>query len=326
MTQCLHLVLLPGVLDAGCGAALEVARAANRLATAAGGRAPLGLRVCGPAGPRVRLASGLVLDGVRPLVPCGPADWIVVPGVDRPGAPEVLRWLRSAPARTTIAWLRAARAAGAHVHAGCTATFLAAEAGLLDGAPATTTWWLAGLFAQRYPQVRLDAGRAVVRAGPVTTAGAAFAHADLMLALVEQALSVELARRVARWLLVDGSRAQAALPVLGHLVREDDDIAARAERWVRAHLDRCDNTALAAALHVSTRTLARRLRAATGLTPQRFVQRIRTERALQLLQGSRRPVDAIAAEVGYQDAAALRRLLRRRLGAGPAQLRRPLAA
>lgn len=323
MTQRLVLVLQSGVVDAAFGTVLDVAGTANRLLAGASRPPAFEVRVCAPVPPGQRLASGLTVSGLRPLPRCGPRDWVVIPGANHVTAAEVAAWLAGDEARRLARWIARAVAAGARVHAGCTATFLAAEAGVLDGGDATTTWWLAPLFAQRYPHIRLDARRVLARSGAVTTAGAAFAHADLMLALVEQAASVDLARQCARYLLLDTHRVQASFPLLGRLARADD-FTARAERWALQHLDRPLRCAdWARALHTSERTLARRLKAATGMSPLQFLQRARIERAAHLIETTTQPIEQIAASVGYGDAATLRRLLRRELGTSPRGLRGP---
>src|SRR6266581_23619 len=53
-------------------------------------------------------------------------------------------------------------ARGALVLASCVSTFLAAESGILDGRAATTSWFHAPAFRERYPRVMLDERRAVV--------------------------------------------------------------------------------------------------------------------------------------------------------------------
>ena len=89
----------------------------------------------------------------------------------------------------------------------CVGTFVLAEAALLDGEEATTTWWLAPLFRQRYPRVREDESRIIVQSNAVVTAGAALSHLDLALALIRR-VSPELANLVARY-LVDGRTSQS---------------------------------------------------------------------------------------------------------------------
>src|SRR6202012_5195030 len=104
--------------------------------------------------------------------------------------------------RDAVAQLQTWQRQGARISPSCIGTFVLAEAGLLDGEEATTTWWLSPLFRQRYPRVRLDESRVIVQPNAVVTAGAALSHLDLALTLIRRA-SPELANLTARYLVVD---------------------------------------------------------------------------------------------------------------------------
>jgi transcriptional regulator GlxA family with amidase domain len=122
-------------------------------------------------------------------------------------------------------------------------------------------------------------------------------------------------------LLLDRHASQAPYMVLRDLVREEPLVQA-AERWVRRHLtDAVSVERLARAVGASPRTLARRLEARLGTTPLGFIHRIRLEAATHLLESSSQSLDEVAASVGYRDAGTLRRLIRRKLGTTPRELR-----
>lgn len=325
MTIRLHVLALPGALDSALGTVLDVVAAANRLCALRGQRPAFALNVVAFGGRSLKLGSGLRLSGLAPALPCRGRDAVVVPGANQATEADVLAWLQAPAVQRAMRWLAAAHASGARIYAGCTGTFVAAECGALAGGAATTTWWLAPSFARRYAGVRLEMQHVLVQSGRVCTAGAAFAHADLVLRLVEQLACAELARLCARYLLLDGRRLHASYPVLGRLA-PSDGFAERAERWAQAHLaERFTAAQWAAALHTSARTLARRLRAASGLAPLQFVQRLRVARALHLIETTRAPIESVAAQVGYTDTAALRRLLRRAVQASPRELRSRVA-
>jgi len=107
--------------------------------------------------------------------------------------------------------LVAAFESGAALAASCASTFLLAEARLLDGRRATTTWWLAPQFRDRYPDVELMTDRMVVADWPIATGGAAMAQMELMLAVVDRFAGPGLARACANHLLLDERRSQAPL-------------------------------------------------------------------------------------------------------------------
>ncbi len=160
----------------------------------------------------------------------------------------------------------------------------------------------------------------VVESGRVVTAGAALAHLDLSLWLVRQR-SPQLAALAARYLIVDPRPTQAAYAIPDHLAHADP-IVERFEAWACRFLqERFSLDAAARSVGTSTRTLARRVRDVLGRSPVSYLQDLRVERAIHLLQTTDSGVDEIAAAVGYSDGVSLRTLLRRKTGRGIRELR-----
>lgn len=320
-----YVLVLPGVLDLSLGITLDVMDAANRLRGLRGGK-PLFNAVRVSTGPRrVPTGTGLQVGPLERLPSPAAAGaghcLVVVPGANHATPPEVQAWLVQPGTRRAVGWLAAMAESGAQVAAGCASTFLAGAAGLLDGRTATTTWWLAPYFRERFTTTDLDMDRMVVTDGPVTTAGAALAQADLMLALVARHGSAELARECARYLLLDRRMSQSRYAIASHLTQHTP-VMQRADRWIRQHLaSPITLDAMAAALHMTPRTVSRHFAAAAGLSPIRYVQRLRVEQAVLLLETGTASLDEIAAQVGYADASMLRRLLAREQGVTPSMLR-----
>ena len=207
---------------------------------------------------------------------------------------------------------RLSRAAesGAWIVASCSSVFVLASTGLLAGRSATTTWWLAPLFRRLFPAVRLEAGSLVVVDGRFITAGAAMAQTDAMLALVTRVCGAAIARLCARYLLLDARPSQEPYMALAVLAQADPQVA-KVHAWALKRIDaRLPIDAMAAAAGLSHRTLARRLEHVTGLSPVRFLQRLRMERALHLIDTTRLPFETIAARVGYAESSTLRRLFK----------------
>ena len=314
----IFVLALEDVFDTGLTVLLDAISLANRFAASQGGKAPFDLSVVGVK-KRVRSAHGMTIPVVS--IPTGRApDWVIVPALAT-GTPELLVPALERPdVKKAKAQLLAWHAQGTQLGASCIGTFLLADAGLLDHQEATTTWWLAPLFRQRYPKVSLDESRMLVPCEIGVTAGAAMGHLDLALWLIRKT-SPELASVVSRYLLADIRSLQAPYIIPNHLAQADPLIL-RFERWARDHLKQGFSLQEAAnALATSTRTLQRRCEAVLGKSPLSYFQDLRVERAQSLIHGSNLDLEAIASEVGYEDGATLRTLLRQRLGRGVRDLR-----
>ena len=279
---------------------------------------------------QIRGAAKRALPFDVTTVRCGPsrssgklrgADLIIVPGLGTASADELDAKLKSAACRRLGEMLVEAFEAGAMLAAPCASTFLLADTGLLNGRRATTTWWLAPLFRRRYPEVELVTDQIVVADWPIATAGAAMAQMDLMLAIVSRFAGQSLAKACANYLLLDERHSQAPFMAIAYLANQDLRIA-KAEKWVRDNIARdftVDELAEAAAL--APRTFARRVAGTCGVSPIQFVQRIRTETALYLLETTRLSVEEIARHVGYAEPSTLRRLIRRDTKHSPGHFR-----
>jgi transcriptional regulator GlxA family with amidase domain len=323
------LLVFDGVADGPLGVSLEVMSTAARIVRAGlvnlpKSSLPERTRIVSIDGAPVQTAARrqLVVDGAFNLRGLGAGDAFVLPGLGMPTPREI----SAALARPDIARARPrlARAAarGVLIGASCSATFVLGAAGVLDGREATTAWWLGQDFKRRFPRVIARRDRMVVRAGRIFTAGAALAHADLMLAIVAETLGPSLAHLIAKYLVLDERASQASYMVLDHL-RSADPVISALERFIGSNLRRqLGVPEMARATATSPRTLARKLEQALGTTPLRFAQRIRVAQAVHLLETTPRTVDEVATAVGYADAAAFRRVFRRETGQSPHRARR----
>jgi transcriptional regulator GlxA family with amidase domain len=315
----IHVLALNGVFDTGLAALLDAFDIANTLAETTGISSPrfqtklVGLRKS------VATAQGLsvpVASAARAETP----DAVVMPAINYIMPEPLVRALASSEVRDAGVVLRKWSARGALVAAACVGTFVLADAALLDGEEATTTWWLAPLFRQRYPLVRLVESRLIVQSNAIVTAGAALGHVDLALALIQRA-SPELASVTAKYLVADARTSQAAYTIPGNLAHTDS-LVHKFERWARQRLAEGFSLEQAAMeLGTSKRTLARRTHSVLGKSPLEYFQDLRIERAVHLLETSQASVDQIAAEVGYAEGVTLRTLLRRKLGRGVREIR-----
>ena len=270
---------------------------------------PIRVDVTG-TGRKVTTGAGLTIPVTMHLRDLQAVDIVVVPALGTMTAQDTLSALAERASRAIIRALDDLDPGGTTVAAACTGVFTLAEAGLLDLHRATTSWWLGAAFRSRYPSVVLDLDTMVVADAGVVTAGAAFAHIDLALALVRR-VSPGLAEHAARLLVIDERASQSAYLVVDHL-NHNDPLVLAFEQQARARLgEALDVQELAAAIGVSRRTLERRTQAALGMSPLALVQRLRVERAAHLLRTTAQSVEQIAPQVGYANASTLRSLLRR---------------
>ncbi len=242
-------------------------------------------------------------------------DLALDPGIDPHG-----RW----PA--TVAWLRAQHGREAVIGSVCTGSVLLAEAGLLDGLPATTHWSVRPLFDAWYPAVQLHPERLLVPAGPahrVVTSGGYAAWADLVLYLIARFCGRAEAVRIAKVFLF-GDRSDGQLPYTSMIrpTGHGDAAIDRCQAWIAWHYtDPNPVSGMLAQSGLAERTFKRRFCAATGYTPIEYVQTMRVEEAKQLLETTGVPIEEIAESVGYQDVASFRRLFKRMTGVTPARYR-----
>ena len=315
----LHLLVLDGVFDLGLAALTDTLSTANELAaTLPDAPAPIEFTLVGVR-KRVRTAQGLTVPVLSAASVRRP-DVVLVPALGAKMPDTLAARLALPDVADAMLALQRWSQAGATLGAACTGTFLLAESALLDGQRATTSWWLAPMFRQRYPRVLLDESRMLVNSAGFTTAGAAMAHLDLALGVV-RGRSPALAALAARYLLVEARGSQAGFVIPDHLAHADP-VVERFEGWARQRLARGFSLADAArSVGASERTLARRLQSVLGKTPLSYFQDLRVERAVHLLQTSADSVDQIATKIGYADGVTLRSLLRRKLGRGVRELR-----
>ena len=315
----LHLLVLDGVFDLGLAALTDTLTTANELAgTLAHAPTPIELTFVGVRR-RVRTAQGLAVP-VVPVHSVQRPDVVLVPALGAKMPDTLAARLAHPDVADAIGALRQWSNSGAVAGAACTGTFLLAESALLDGQRATTSWWLAPMFRQRYPRVALDESRMLVNSAGFTTAGAALGHLDLALSVV-RSRSPALAALAARYLLVEARGSQAEFVIPDHLAHADP-VVERFEAWARRRLSHGFSLGeAAAAAGASERTLARRLHNVLGKTPLSYFQDLRIERAVHLLRTGSESVDQIAAQIGYADGVTLRTLLRRKLGRGVKELR-----
>jgi transcriptional regulator GlxA family with amidase domain len=264
-------------------------------------------------GGRVRSSAGFVIE----TEPFGNPvfDTVIVGGSTEPSF---------RPSEGMLTYLREAFDITRRMAATCVGTFTLAEAGLLDGKRVTTHWDHVRELQRRYPKVRVQEDRIFVIDGSIWTSAGMTATMDLVLAMVERDVGPELARTVAKQMVVHQRRSggQSQFSALLELEPKPDRIQ-NALEFARKNLhSELTVENLADAAHLSPRQFTRAFAAATGESPAKAIEKLRLEAARLLLEDSRHPIENIAKQTGFADRERMRRAFVRTFGVPPQAMRR----
>jgi transcriptional regulator GlxA family with amidase domain len=305
--RAIAFVVYPGysVMALSAVTAFEVA---NSMAS----EPPYDLHFVSETGGKIRTSVGMMLD-TEPFTDM-PFDTLVVGGatVPEPSTPGMIAFIKNAPKRHR------------RIAAVCTGAFVLAEAGLLDGRRATTHWLHARDLQRQFPKVKMDEDRIFVNDGLIWTSAGMTAGLDLCLALIENDLGPELAKSVARKLVIYHRRGggQSQFSALLELAPKSDRIQA-ALTYARDNLHKPLTVPdLAEAAHLSPRQFSRAFHAETGQSPAKAIENLRVEAARALMEQSRHPIDVVARQTGFSDRDHMRRAFLRAFGQPPQVLRR----
>jgi transcriptional regulator GlxA family with amidase domain len=244
-------------------------------------------------------------------------DTILVSGI--PNAPvnmvskEILNWLKETS--------KTIRRMGSI----CAGAFILAEAGILNGKKATTHWRVCDKLAKCYPEVKVDSDPIFVKDGNVYTSAGISTGMDLSLAMVEEDYGRDIALAVARQLVLylkrPGNQSQFS-SILTHQ-KVDHQPIREIQEWIQEHLDE-DITVeiLAEKASMSARNFARVFMRESGITPAKYIEKLRLETARRRLEETKLTLDEISNECGVGNADALRRMFLRHMKTTPSDYRR----
>jgi transcriptional regulator GlxA family with amidase domain len=273
-----------------------------------------------------KAGNGVLVNPQAQLCNCPPVDVICVPELlVSPGEPLDGRFVPE------IEWLRERYGAGATVASSCSGALLLAEAGLLDGHEATTHWAYCEAMRRRYPAVNVREQCALVVSGEaqrLVMAGGGVSWLDLALYLIARYSSVEVAMQTARVHLINWHDiGQQPFARLARSRQSEDAAISRCQEWIASNYQESSPVAGMVRLSgLAERSFKRRFQQATGMAPLEYVHTLRIEEAKQMLETTAHPVEAIANEVGYEDASFFARLFRRKVSLTPAAYRRRFSA
>ncbi len=312
------ILAYPGCMGMGVSGVCDTLLLANRVAERLGAaKAPFDVRVVSIGAKSVLTAGGFwLLPEAVPRV----FDLLVVPGFDLSSS-DAMRQAMSLSAEMDLIRRRVKR--GKPIASVCVGTFMLAAAGVLNGRRATTSWLFARELSRRFPEVCVQADALLVEDDGVITTGAYSAVVDLALHVIRQDMGADIADATARIALLDAARTHQSPYVDARMIdHESITFSTSVERWLAERIaNKYELQTLASAFHVSTRTLLRRFKAETGVSPLVSLQRARIEKAKQRLIATRMGLRQIAHSVGYSDVAGFAELFRRTTGMRPSEYR-----
>jgi transcriptional regulator GlxA family with amidase domain len=245
-------------------------------------------------------------------------DTVIVPGSPDDALAEAMQH------EAFLEWLREVNSASRRLVSVCTGAFLLARAGLLGGKRVTTHWLDLERLRQEYPEVIVEGDAIYIRDGSIATSAGVTAGMDLALSLVEEdfgrKMALAVARRLVMFLKRPGGQAQFSAQLRAQMV-EGGPLTSLLS-WLRENADRQINVAeLAERAAMSPRNFARVFLRETGSTPARYLDQLRLERALALLEESSLPIGSIALKSGFSGEEQFRRTFIRQKGVTPSDYR-----
>ncbi len=284
------------------------------------GHAQFEWRFVSPTGKPVMASNGLQLN-TEPIRPQEQFDLVFIPSAHYASGKAFDQLLARQAAACD--WLVSQWNAGAYLAANCTGTFVLANTGLLDGRPATTTWWLADQFRRRFPRVDLQLEPVVTEADRLICAGASASYLLQTIHVIERFAGAIIAAQCAKTMLIDVSQTRQSpyLPLLTDKTHADS-LVHRAQHWLQKNMAKdVKMSAMAHDLGVSERTIIRRFQAALNQPPLRYLQSLRIEAARGLLEAGDLSLERITAQVGYSDTSSFCRLFKEKVGLSPGAYR-----
>ncbi len=307
-TRRVALLVLPGIHLTSLAGPFDVFTRASLALSASGKRRTPAyqIQLLTPERPSQLFETGLSLSGgVYWREATGPFDTLLVLA-----AADVAR-SRTDP--ELVAWLRARAQDSRRIGSVCAGAFLLAATGILDGRQATTHWQLADLLAQRYPNIAVDGDRIYTQDGNIWTSAGVSTGVDLALAMVEEdhghELALEIARRMVLFMRRGAGQRQFSLQLEAQAAEHQPirDLIA----WISENLNAdLSVPVLASRVGMSDRNFSRVFTQQMGMTPARFVARLRTEAAKLKLAETDDKLEAVAQSAGFGDGETLRRHLR----------------
>jgi transcriptional regulator GlxA family with amidase domain len=218
-----------------------------------------------------------------------------------------------------IDWVAKQYKQGSEIASMCAGSFMLASTGILSGKKCSTHWALSEKFRELYPNVNLHTDQLITDENGIYTNGGAYSFLNLLVYLVEKFYDRQSAIHCAKYFQIDLDRnLQAEFSIFnGHKKHNDDAILLAQKFLEEKYQDKISIEKLSSDLSIGRRNFDRRFIKATGLTPLDYLQRVKIEAAKKMFETTRKTVNEIMFEVGYNDTKAFRDVFSRVTGLSP---------
>ena len=222
-----------------------------------------------------------------------------------------------------IDWLSKIDPGKTIISAACNGNFLLAASGKLDNKGATTHWNLVEKFQKDYRKVTLYPEKIIVDNGNVISAAGVTSYFNLTLHLIQRFASTEISLSCAKIFLVDsGRKIQTPYQMLEFPKSHGDELIMKTQDWIESNYrESITLSKLEKAVNTGAKTLTRRFRKVTGVTPQAYLQKLRIEMAKRLLESKDISFNEVTWEVGYNDTSSFHKAFKKETGLTPIDYR-----
>lgn len=221
--------------------------------------------------------------------------------------------------RTIISWIGKHYKLGAEVASMCSGIFMLASSGILNGKTCSTHWAHAGTFRNAFPGITLKEEKLITDESGIYTNGGAYSFLNLMIYLIEKYYGKETAIYCSKMFQVDLERnTQSSFAIFSGQKKHGDDAILKAQSYIeKNYRDKISIEFLSDKFSIGRRNFDRRFIKATGITPLDYLQRVKIEAAKKFLENTRKTVNEVMYDVGYNDTKSFREVFNRVTGMSP---------